>query len=74
VRVNDEVEHGRSVRILFGNEKSGLSSDDLDRSDLCLRIPMAGEQPSINLAQAVQLVAYELFVAALERRQSSEPT
>jgi tRNA C32,U32 (ribose-2'-O)-methylase TrmJ len=29
---------------------------------------MAADQPSINLAQAAQLVAYELFVAALEQR------
>jgi tRNA C32,U32 (ribose-2'-O)-methylase TrmJ len=29
---------------------------------------MAASQPSINLAQAVQLVAYELFVTALEHR------
>jgi tRNA C32,U32 (ribose-2'-O)-methylase TrmJ len=30
---------------------------------------MAGDQPSINLAQAVQLVAYEIFVAGLEARK-----
>jgi tRNA C32,U32 (ribose-2'-O)-methylase TrmJ len=32
---------------------------------------MAGDQPSINLAQAVQLVAYEIFVAGLEARKPS---
>jgi tRNA (cytidine32/uridine32-2'-O)-methyltransferase len=72
VLVNDEVGRGRTVRILFGNEKSGLSSEELDRSDARLRIPMAGAQPSINLAQAVQLVAYELYVTALERRRALE--
>ncbi|HEY3498695.1 MAG TPA: RNA methyltransferase [Polyangiaceae bacterium] len=66
--VNDEIERGRQVRILFGNEKSGLASEEVDRSDFRLRIPMAGDQPSVNLAQAVQLVAYELFVSALARR------
>jgi tRNA C32,U32 (ribose-2'-O)-methylase TrmJ len=30
---------------------------------------MADDQPSINLGQAVQLVAYEMFVAALEARE-----
>jgi tRNA C32,U32 (ribose-2'-O)-methylase TrmJ len=30
---------------------------------------MAADQPSVNLGQAVQLIAYELFVAALEARQ-----
>jgi tRNA C32,U32 (ribose-2'-O)-methylase TrmJ len=30
---------------------------------------MAADQPSINLAQAVQIVAYELFLAGLEARK-----
>jgi tRNA C32,U32 (ribose-2'-O)-methylase TrmJ len=32
---------------------------------------MAGDQPSINLAQTVQLVAYEVFVAALSEREKA---
>jgi TrmH family RNA methyltransferase len=65
---------GRSSRILFGNEKTGLGADEVERAEYRLRIPMAGEQPSINLAQAVQLVAYEIFVAALAARgERDEP-
>jgi TrmH family RNA methyltransferase len=63
-----EAARGREVRIVFGNEKTGLSADEVERADHRLRIPMAGDQPSINLAQAVQLVAYEIFVAALDAR------
>lgn len=63
-----EAERGRDIRILFGNEKTGLSADELEHAEHCLRVPMAGDQPSINLAQAVQLVAYEIFVAGLEAR------
>ena len=54
--------------MLFGNEKTGLSAEEIANAQRCLRIPMVADQPSINLAQAVQLVAYELFVAALEAR------
>jgi len=62
---------GRAERcvVLFGNEKTGLSEDETVGVDYALRIPMAADQPSINLAQAVQLVAYELFIAALEARR-----
>jgi TrmH family RNA methyltransferase len=63
------AERGERVAFVFGNEKTGLSAED---SALCqgrLRIPMAADQPSINLAQAVQLVAYELFVAGLAARE-----
>jgi tRNA (cytidine32/uridine32-2'-O)-methyltransferase len=63
-----EAAKGRQIRILFGNEKTGLSAEELAGADIRMRIPMAGDQPSINLAQAVQLVAYELFVAGLAAR------
>jgi TrmH family RNA methyltransferase len=59
---------GKRGCIVFGNEKSGLTGDELGRADLYLRIPMAAPQPSINLAQAVQIVSYQLFRAALDQR------
>lgn len=46
--------------IVFGNEKSGLSNEDIERCDAVLNIPTAAKQPSINLAQAVILTCYEL--------------
>jgi tRNA C32,U32 (ribose-2'-O)-methylase TrmJ len=67
----DAAKRGVSTRILFGNEKTGLASEEIDLAHEKLRIPMAGDQPSINLAQAVQLVAYEIFVAALAERETA---
>ena len=58
----------RRITIMFGNEKTGLSRDELGSAELLLRIPMAADQPSINLAQATQLVAYELFCKGLKER------
>jgi len=46
--------------LVFGNEKSGLSGDDIARCDAVLNIPTTAKQPSINLAQAVILTCYEL--------------
>jgi len=65
------VEHARSggkVAILFGNEKTGLSEADHAWATLHLRIPMAADQPSVNLAQATQIIAYEFFAEALAER------
>jgi tRNA/rRNA methyltransferase len=65
------VEHagsGGKVAFLFGNEKSGLSEAEHAWATLHVRIPMAADQPSVNLAQAVQIMAYELFVEALAER------
>jgi tRNA/rRNA methyltransferase len=65
---------GEKVAFVFGNEKTGLAQDDVESCDLPIRIPMAAEQPSINLAQAVQLIAYELFLAGLGARNSEAKT
>ena len=59
---------GGKVAFLFGNEKTGLSEADHAWATLHVRIPMAADQPSVNLAQATQIIAYELFVEALAER------
>jgi TrmH family RNA methyltransferase len=64
----ERAAQGARVAVLFGNEKTGLSADLVASADYRLRIPMAGDQPSVNLAQATQLVAYELLLAALAAR------
>ena len=46
--------------LVFGNEKTGLSNEDISRCQAVLNIPTASKQPSINLAQAVILTCYEL--------------
>lgn len=48
------------IALVFGNEKTGLSNDDIERCDAILNIPTVAKQPSINLAQAVILTCYEL--------------
>lgn len=62
----------KTIGILFGNEKTGLTSKELDYADFFLRAPLAADQPSLNLAQAVQIVAYELFAAGLEKRDAEK--
>ena len=47
----------------MGPEQSGLTNDDLARCQQLLHIPTNPEFGSLNLAMAVQLVAYELFRA-----------
>lgn len=58
----------RKIVILFGNEKTGLPADMVGALNWRIRIPIAADQPSINLAQATQIIAYELFMAALDQR------
>jgi len=46
---------------LFGNERTGLSRDELRHSNACFVIPQAVSQPSYNLAAAVLLTLYAVF-------------
>jgi tRNA/rRNA methyltransferase len=53
--------------ILFGPEDTGLTDEDLLPCQLLLRIPTDAAARSINLAQAVMIVSYEVFLAQLSR-------
>jgi tRNA/rRNA methyltransferase/tRNA (cytidine32/uridine32-2'-O)-methyltransferase len=52
------------VAIVFGREDKGLSNEDLDRCDRLLVIPTDPSYSSLNLAQAVLLITYELWLAS----------
>lgn len=54
------------VALVFGDERSGLTNAEVERCHDLSAVPTAPEQPSINLAQAVLLYAYEVRVATLE--------
>ena len=54
------------VAILFGREDSGLTNEELQICQLHLQIPSDEVYPALNLAMAVQVVAYELFTSGEE--------
>lgn len=54
------------VAIVFGNERTGLENDELMSCHAAVRIPSVEDFPSLNLSQAVQVLAYELRLAMLE--------
>lgn len=49
-----------ATAVLFGREQRGLYNEELDFCGFMLSIPVQKEQPSLNLAQAVLITAYEL--------------
>ena len=56
-------EAGGDVAFVFGNEQAGLTNDELFACQHLVHIPASREFSSLNLAQAVQVVAYELHMA-----------
>src|SRR5260370_29346974 len=55
--------------LLFGSERYGLATEDLNHCNVLVRIPANPEYCSLNLAMSVQLLSYEIFMSR-ERPQS----
>ena len=57
---------GGEVALVFGNETAGLSNEDVQRCQRTVFIPANPEYSSLNLGAAVQLLCYELRLAAFD--------
>jgi len=67
------LRQGNEVALLFGNERSGLDNEELSVCHAMIRIPSVEEFSSLNLAQAVQLMAWELRMAMLGTPADAPP-
>lgn len=63
--------HG-PVALVFGAERTGLSNEELQRCHACVSIPANPGYSSLNLAQAVQVLAYELRLAAIDAQPEGQ--
>lgn len=64
-RVLAAAAEGHEVALLFGNERVGLDNNEIRYCHAAITIPSDPSYSSLNLSQAVQVVAYELRMAAL---------
>jgi tRNA/rRNA methyltransferase len=55
-----------AVALVFGNERTGLANEDVERCSAIAHVPANPVYTSLNLAQAVQVLAYELRLAYLD--------
>ena len=55
---------GEKTAFVFGNESAGLTNEEMFACQYLVHIPASEEFNSLNLAQAVQVVAYELHMAS----------
>jgi tRNA/rRNA methyltransferase len=68
-----ELAHANPVALVFGREDRGLANDELERCHELITIPAHPEFASLNLAQAVLLVCYELYVATVTESRPTPP-
>jgi len=62
------------IAVLFGREQSGLTNEELHRCHYHIQIPSNPDYSSLNIASAVQVIAYELRVASLAGNASVAQT
>jgi len=65
------------VAFVFGNETAGLTNEEMFACQFLVHIPASPQSSSLNLAQAVQVMAYELFMTtrpAVEMRAEKPAT
>ncbi len=58
--IKEKLPVSASIGIVFGTEESGLPNSIIRQSNIGVHIPMASTFPSLNLSQAVMIIAYEL--------------
>jgi len=66
------ISFDNQIAVLFGTEDRGLSNEDIRCCHALVNIP-ASDFSSLNLAQAVMIICYELFSASLEESEEFTP-
>ena len=72
--VRDAASRGLGCGILFGPERAGLDNEDMAQADTWVRYPLNPAFDSLNLAQAVMVMAYEWWTAGDGTPPRSLPT
>ncbi|MDX2165198.1 MAG: RNA methyltransferase [Gammaproteobacteria bacterium] len=62
--ISFQIKQNHKIAILFGPENHGLNNQDLLLAHALIQIPTQSNYHSLNLAAAVQIVAYELLLAS----------
>lgn len=73
-KVQEAIAAGNQVALVFGRERTGLSNEELAQCHVHVNIPANPNYASLNLAAAVQVLAYEVrmaYLAATEQLQQA---
>jgi TrmH family RNA methyltransferase len=67
------ISEENSIALVFGSEKEGLTNEELSLCHYYVRIPSVDSFPSLNLAQAVVVLCYELFQSSTTNQEETGP-
>jgi tRNA (cytidine32/uridine32-2'-O)-methyltransferase len=71
--IADKLSSDENIAVVFGRENSGLSNEELDLCHQLVHIPGNKAYQSLNLAAAVQVLSYEIFMALEEQSVTQLP-
>ncbi|MGB6940744.1 MAG: TrmJ/YjtD family RNA methyltransferase [Xanthobacteraceae bacterium] len=67
-QIAPRVTAGEMVAIVFGRERNGLENDEVALADRIVTLPVNAAFASLNLAQAIVIIAYEWFKLSTEEK------
>ncbi|ODS36075.1 hypothetical protein BEH94_07540 [Candidatus Altiarchaeales archaeon WOR_SM1_SCG] len=70
-QLKSSLDFDGNIGVVFGREDNGLSNEELKQCDLLVTIPANPEYQTLNLAQSVAVILYEIF--KLKSKSHSEP-
>ena len=65
---------GEQLALVFGQERTGLTNEEVDQCHALIRIPTQEDFASLNLAMAVQLLCYDWHLSQAQPAPTIEPT
>ena len=66
-----EANNNTNIAIIFGREDRGLTNEELQRCNLHVNIPANPDYPVLNLAMAVQVVCYQLYIESFRNSKNT---
>ncbi|GGY44998.1 tRNA (cytidine/uridine-2'-O-)-methyltransferase TrmJ [Bacterioplanes sanyensis] len=72
-RVATALPAGNRIALVFGRESNGLSNEELQLCHLHVHIPTDADYSSLNVAQAIQLLCYEMRLAVTDASPDNQP-
>jgi tRNA C32,U32 (ribose-2'-O)-methylase TrmJ len=71
--ITGQIENAEKVGIVFGREDVGLTNDEMQFCDTLITIPTISHFSSLNLAQAVNIICYELALKNGDAHDTAPP-
>ena len=71
-KAKQAIKHDNSVALVFGRESRGLTNEELHKCNAHVHIPTNPDFSSLNIAAAVQVLCYEMRIAALEETTQAQ--